>query len=1284
MVTRQLASVFRFKVQLLAALIIALALCVSLLRLSVWLLPHYQNQLKQWISTEAYQVDFAQLIVEWEQGLPQLKVDHGVLSTPDGHIFLAADQAELRIDWLESLLLQRPVFNYLMVSGLSLNLQEDSGGHWYLAGWPATDQPDDQPPLYPLLEGLAHHDLVQLKAVALNLKDKEGDAYSLTIEGELQGRLQGLDSSFVLRDPNGQETQLRASMDLQNGSVAGQFYLKIPTVAYWQSWLYKRFPDLAGVSAGGEIWGSWQEQQIKSLSADLAVAEFAWNYQQALVSVNDLQIRSHWQHDESGWQFVLSPSQGRINGAPIPLDQLKGHWQSDQLLFDINMLDLGILNYLVLHTPQVPEALQQELAVLAPTGLLKSLRLALPLKRTEKLPPFMLNAELAGVSVAAWNGAPQIENISGQLFQNEQGGAIKFASQPLFLSFPELFSQGWGLNSANGLVQWRITDQQVWVESDLLEAAMNGITAHGRFSLYMPFAKEQASEFSLLIGTEQGRGTLTPLLVPDKVVNQDLYQWLSQAVVDGTVASGSFLYHGPLESWSEDPSIQMYFDVENALIQYSLDWPAVSNVDADVLVKDTALLVEASKGQIYDSQLDFTEVYLPSGSQHLKIQGQVKGAASDARRVLLSSPVSNALGDEFSRWSLTGQTTTRLDLDLNLAEMDDSRYQVNVDLSGGRYFSEIHGLSIDGIQGAFHYDDRNGLNAKGIKARFFDRPILARVDTQTTRQETHTVIRADGHLAIVDLNQWLQLPLLELTEGETQYSAFVDICQAKSHDCSSLRVISDLQGISTRLIPEPYGKTAKQQRHLDLRTELGGQQNWLRLRLDDDLEGLLLIDEQGLKGGELVFGQGQPQPRQRLDGLWIKGYVPEFDVFAWQSLGEKYTDKTISDQGTVTIDPLLKNVQLQLGKLVLAEGFAFDDMEVQLAQVAEGRQLAFDSAKLKGQVLLPENPGVPYQFDFDRLYLPPPATPDESESLAAAKVEEEGVDPLAEVTPSEIPPARIRIDDLRQGERQLGSWLMNFDPFEEGLKVTAFEGQNEALNIIGSLQWLRQQGGHFSKATFEFTSPELAKVQNLFDVTPVIESKDVEIKGSLFWQGSPLGFNRRSLTGDLKLSGKQGRFIDTGGTTDALKLFGILNFNNLGRRLRLDFKDLSQQGLSFDTISGQYRIDEGIATSAEPLKFTGPSADLEMNGQFNLVEKTLDQHLRLTLPISENLPLTALLLGTPQVAGAVFLFDKLMGKTLSQITSAEYQLSGSWSEPKIEPVKSAKADKAEDKPADGQ
>lgn len=1287
-------TALKVKLQLLAGLIILAAVVVLSLRLSLWLLPVYQEELKSWLSSEDYQIDFERLDVDWQQGLPQLDADGLSLTATQSSSKISAKGIEARIDWWRTLQVQKLVFSQLKIEGLEAKLDLASPEIQALFNNPKTGKIDT--PLW--LADLALQRRVELVDGQVLILDQQRNIYDLSLSGELIGELDGFNSVIRLQNPDQQTVEARINLTLQQQLSSGRFYIDISEQAfsYWQPLIYDYVPALSTIQAGGKLWLDWNNNVLTQASADIQLNELEVQLEDKSLDIDDLYFRLrggvHYpdESEQPQWRFLFEPSQGSINGAPIPFDVIRAEWLDNRITANIETLDLGILSRLLYSTPQIPEAVTKELAVLSPTGLLHDIKASVdldsimqsePAEQTvsteQSLPPFLLNATVTGVSVDPYQGAPRIDNIEGVLSHDQYGGVITFKSQPMFLDFPELFSNGWGLDTAAGTVLWKLSPGKVWVESDLLAVDMDGISAKGRFSLDMPYAKGTESHLSLLIGTQGADGTLTPALVPKHQVNPELYDWLSTAINKGQVDDGMFVYQGPLESWAPYPSIQAYFKVSGADLKYSPDWPAVTNVSGDVLLKGGAVLVQSEQGAVYNSSISFADVYLQDGSDFLAVDAALTGPAQDIRKTLLNSPVKERLGDEFRRWDLAGDTNTSLDLKLDLRDLDASIYQVSSTLKNGRFSSESRDLSIDEINGTLVYDHAKGLNARGLKARFFDRPILARIDTSTAKGATHTVVRADGSLDVGRFNQWLDLELLNLTKGVAQYTAFVDVCSSKQGDCSSIRVKSDLKGIETTLLPEPFAKTKNQPRPFELRTEIGKAKNWMRVKLPGQLNSLLLVNDTQLIAGDVVVGNPKQQPERREKGLWLHGNIDYVDIAEWQALFDRYSQDSITEQGTVNTHPLLQGIDLSVNQLKVSDDIAFDQLQLALKPDIDGQLFSVSSKDLEGTVFLPTKAGLSYRADFNKIYLPKvekePVTADISDQVQPAEtVKQPHVDPLADMDPKQIPGLLLNIDDLRRGPRLMGQWEVNLEPKQDGIKLTALSGENKAFKLLGSAEWIQQQGSHLTRLNMDFSADQLADVQTLFDIDPVLESEKVKISADLFWLGSPLGYNTESLAGDVDLDAGKGRFLNAG-SASALRLFGILNLNTIGRRLRLDFDDISQKGLSFDKILGHYRLTEGVAKSTEPLKFTGPSADIELTGMLNLTDETLDQNMRVTLPLSDNLPLTALLLGTPQVAGAVFLFDKLTGSKLSEITTTVYSVKGPWDEPKIEPIRSSKA-----------
>ncbi len=265
----------------------------------------------------------------------------------------------------------------------------------------------------------------------------------------------------------------------------------------------------------------------------------------------------------------------------------------------------------------------------------------------------------------------------------------------------------------------------------------------------------------------------------------------------------------------------------------------------------------------------------------------------------------------------------------------------------------------------------------------------------------------------------------------------------------------------------------------------------------------------------------------------------------------------------------------------------------------------------------------------------------------------------------QLPATRVRIKDLWFDQKPLGEWRFDLQPEPGRLRIRNLEAYPEQLVVRGEADWVRgAEGG--TAVTLKLAGDDLGRLLKSWGHGRVMETGQVEAMLQLQWPSAPWQFDLAQLNGEFQFSTAETRLIETADSTNILRIFGILNFNSIARRLRLDFTDLLKKGVSFDSISGHYRIKNGVATTLEPLRMEGPSANMTLTGQVDLAAEQLDNTVEVTLPITSNAPLAAILLGAPQVAGAVFVIDKLIGDKLERFSTLKYRLTGHWDDPQLE------------------
>ena len=95
-------------------------------------------------------------------------------------------------------------------------------------------------------------------------------------------------------------------------------------------------------------------------------------------------------------------------------------------------------------------------------------------------------------------------------------------------------------------------------------------------------------------------------------------------------------------------------------------------------------------------------------------------------------------------------------------------------------------------------------------------------------------------------------------------------------------------------------------------------------------------------------------------------------------------------------------------------------------------------------------------------------------------------------------------------------------------------------------------------------------------------------------------------------------------------------------------------------------MTDGVLTLDPELQIVGPSGAFKFSGKTDMARETLDMNMVVVLPLTQNLPLAALLMGAgAPIGGALFVLDKVLGDPLSKLTSATYSVSGPWDKPKV-------------------
>lgn len=1231
-------------------------------RVLVPMLNAYRIEIQDWMGGQLGQpVHLGRLHAGWHGFSPWLYAEDVRLGD-DGQP-LSIDRLHFRPDMLGSLLRGNWSLSAISLQGIDLELQQQDG-QWLLNGIAtAGESPAQDRDLLQLLEPLERIGHLGLVDARIRIRPQEGVPLELNkarLVLEQRGREHHLQASLLLPDGQPLELSLRTRGRLADWRQASvQAYVSLPD-SNWLQWLPARWlpalPDtlqLDSVRLPLQLWLAAGDGKLGRLQLESPGGLLAGRWQHQPLALEFGRIQADYSEDQRErllwmphFNLRLQPGDSMQNLA-LRVRQTAGTpAASTALELALPRLQLEPLMAAVLQHVPMPELAQDIVRQLDFRGQLYNTRL----RWTPGLPwqqQLEYDTNIHGLDYSPWQDVPGATGIHGRLFGSLAGGELHLDSPGFSLYLRKLFAEPWQYHQARARLTWSLSENLDFeLTSPYLQVRGDEGDLAGDFVIAIPQTKSAESYMDLRVGMRNGdaayKGKYLPLVLRDG--QKELWDWLHEAIRGGQVHQGYFQYQGSLASGAPPGarSISLFFDADHAELAWQPGWPPLREGRTRVYVDDRGIEVEIDSARILDTAVGHSRAqvsYPESGPALLQIDTQLDSNMKDALYMVQQTPLASSL-PQLDGWQGQGRLPGRLQLDIPLEAGRPAHVLLDLELDDTRLQMPGYGLSLDKLQGSLSIDSQRGLFSDALSGRFLDQPFTASIAPQAGAKVWSARLRGKGRMPVARLQQWLELKASPLS-GSFDYRLDLQV----QEQGGQLLVDSDLQGVRIDL-PAPLAKTADERVPTSWHMTLDGAEQHYRLHHGERLNALLALgqgDSHAVRG-ELVL-DGRPAHLPAAPGLSIKGRLARLSVPDWLDALERYLP---GGQGQTQDAALVQNVLLETGDL-LGYGIPLQQVRLDVQPDTGGWRVRLASQQAEGVIRVPAS--GPLQIALDRLQLPAAAG---GAGLPAA----DGLQP------GDIPAMQVSIARLLMGDELLGPLAFTSRPETGAVLFDDISGGLKGLQLQGKLRWA---GGRTPASSFlgELAGENLEQVLQAWGHEPALSGERFYLGLDLDWPGTPLDFALASLSGKAGVKFRKGQLRALDGSAQALRVFGLLNFESIGRRLRLDFSDLWSKGLSYDRIDGLITIERGRYRTLSPLTLEGVSSNLSLDGSLDVPGGTIDALLQVEMPISRNLPLAAIAVGAPAVGGALFVIDRLAGDRFARMAAVRYRISGDWSDPDI-------------------
>jgi uncharacterized protein (TIGR02099 family) len=886
------------------------------------------------------------------------------------------------------------------------------------------------------------------------------------------------------------------------------------------------------------------------------------------------------------------------------------------------------------------------------TGTLSDVAFAFERDDAASPPKYSLQTRVDDLALAPVQRSPGAGGLSGAIQMTQAGGEWRIAADDVRFDLPRMFRQPLIAQDVAGTVQWSKSDAGWTIESSDIRMSSADGRATARFRATIP-GDGSSPTLDLSARGSDLKVSSTHKYIPAGRLGARTVEWFDRAFVDGRVVSAELTYRGSIRDFPFRKDEGLFLargHVTEAVFDYQQGWVPASDVTADVEFRNEGMHIRATAANVGGLRVtDATAVIPDLKDTHLRIKAAARGDLQQGLEFLSNSPLAPALGERFARLSGHGPIEAAVNLDLPIRRLDDRRIEVQARFVDATASMRDVDAPIHALSGTLTV--RNTLVAAAdLHGQWLGGPLEVVIRPDGPKAST---LSATGTAVAAQLKPFL--PSAVKVSGAMQWRLGTQF-RTDAERQAGVSIDSDLRGLGLAL-PEPLGKSENEQRPFQVTLEADGDKATIARAWLGDVRSIVRVarsdDGWSLdRGGIRADGNAPALPNHR--GLRIEGAVERFVLDDWLALKG---DGSGSGSGSGrALSDYLQAANVRVGTFELA-GYRWSDVRGLLQATTGGWRVDVDGPGAAGQVLIPEQFGgsQPLRATMERLVLEKP------ESNAAGDAEDTR-------DPRNIPNLEVHVGDLRMGTRSLGMFDLKASRVPQGIRFDNASIHGASAHAEGQGEWLITPEGQRSSLKATVTSEDVAATLRALNYSDMIEAKHGELQGDLRWSG---GFGSDMLeraAGTISVHAETGQLVAV--QPGAGRVLGLFSVAALPRRLALDFSDLTEKGLAFDSVKGDFELRDGNAFT-DNLLLRGPAAEIGIAGRTGLTTRDYDQTAVVTGNLGASLPVAGALAAGPAVGAALLLFSQVFKEPLKGITRGYYRITGPWDNPTVERVDAA-------------
>ena len=355
--------------------------------------------------------------------------------------------------------------------------------------------------------------------------------------------------------------------------------------------------------------------------------------------------------------------------------------------------------------------------------------------------PLVYNLAFRNLDASLGPGRPAAAITSGRVRGTDSRVSVAMNGVGAQFRIPDFYSNDLAFNSLDGSLSWsrtadgwKLQTDDLFLENRDMSLALRGSAEKdaARPSPYLNLVAEIRSErlenmYRYMPLTEKFR----------------IREWMQRSLHAGYVDSAVAVVRGYADEYpfrNGNGAMRGVVNLSRSIVEYSQQWPAVDNADAEIFFHDELMTARISRASVFDAQVTGATGAIKDLTRRPKVvllKGKVKGPEKDLEAYIRQSPLA---GDRIIRYANQSLVAGNfhMDLDMSLpikAPQLQSVINGTLRLEDARLVSDAGDLELEQVNGAVDFT-RDSVDGHGLTAVFAGQPVTLAMTGSKNTPET--------------------------------------------------------------------------------------------------------------------------------------------------------------------------------------------------------------------------------------------------------------------------------------------------------------------------------------------------------------------------------------------------------------------------------------------------------------------------------------------------------------------------------------------------------------------